>query len=1455
MAMGGPAGEEVREPAMASSVVRVRSKDGAIVGAGFFVAGDTVLTCAHVVSDALDQPRESIVEAGAVVGLDLPFAGGQPRGTAEVVHWVPVREDQGGDVAVLRLLVPLPGARPLPMAEVGDVWDHRTRAVGFTDDAPDGNWQQGRLRGPVGSSLVQLSRADGQAVHVRPGFSGSPVWDEALGVAVGMVVASQPVREAQQAFVMRTEALSGEAPGLRKILLPAKPFLGLQPFGEDAQDVFFGRDSDIDRVVTALEGDHPVVTVCGPSGSGKSSLALAGVVPRLRRAQWEVLVIDCGGVSVPQAALATELFERAAGGPGPARAEHADRVEAWLRELGLVDAFHRATGRTAERLLVVLDQAEALLSLPEPDLTKTLSLLFPPRRNGLRVLATLRADVINTALEHPRLAPVLTAGPTLPLSSMTRDQLHTVITRPLERAPGVTYDPGLDLRILDDAGTDPGVLPLLGFVLEQLWERQRGGRLSAATYQEIGGVKGALLQHAEQVWKSCVPTGSEEEARRLLAGLVRVVPGGDAMLRRVLTREEAGEERWRLAQAMAAKDQRLLVLHGGEGRPESAELAHEALITQWPEMAEVVRVDADFLDARAEIQHDLDRWERVGRRSDLLPGGFQLDSLTKRLHRREEELSKDHREFLAAARRRRRRFRRRTRAGWTAGALVLALIATLLTSNFLETRISAQRAGEARSRALSVQSDELVDTNPGHAALAAVAAYDTEPTQEARNALLRRYTENRNLEWSLSGAEGKFEDAAMSADGKVTLVTTDGGRALLFVRTAQGKVRQESLRLRPNVKSPRVSFDGRRISYLRKDDGVIVWHDVTPAAKRLLGRAHPLESPDSGGLGPEKSVDSVVQFKVTSFSRDARFLVESGDDGWTTGVFDQPEFPVRVWDLDTGRPYALPKKYSIATSAWFGPDNRTLVLESASRSIIAVDIRTGKMRRLTDSSGTVAKRSDGGSWVSADGTVALSCRKGSEDYNSPQSGAYYKAIRVSDGRVLRSYRWGGNECGTTLLDPSGKRFARHGSLSNDWEVLETFGNARPQKFIGPDLGFSDRAGFPLLGTARAPVVPVQRKTEITGQELATADGETAYGPPQLLGDGSTMLVRTGEEGSKLIVVETEGEKRVLSEVSNTFEIPPTKDQLFGVNRSKTLMADVSDENRVTVRRLPSLKKVSEFTVTRPPLQRGKDRREPVSLVFQPDGQLVTLSGTQIEHWNINDGRRLRAPIDLKDLRLTSQDEPEYSVDEHRVPGTIAVHASGEPNLYAVDLRTGRERKDLRLTFGEDLLTASFLQDSRYLAVLTTGRIVELWSAEPGQTPRRVVGPFGPLELGEFTVGNPEGADFFVAYGSTAVFLNADDPSYRDTYKFGAEQAFAATNTKDGKALLGAPAEGAGVLQLTRLDPALWKQHLCKVVGRDLSHDERSALPGPLPDEICPPDSAGPGQLGICTDARSQRPRT
>ncbi|MER8003890.1 trypsin-like peptidase domain-containing protein [Streptomyces sp. NPDC095613] len=624
-AAGAGRGEhEDADTVLATGTVRLRDGHGDSAGTGFLVGDGLVLTCAHVVCDALGKPRDTEVLAGARVTLDMPLLAGPGAPghdiEAEVAHWVPIREDRSGDVAVLRLLAPAPGARPLPTSLSRRLWEHGSRIVGFTRRSDRPVWQRGSLLGPAGKGWVQLSRADGQTVRVTGGFSGSPVWDNALGAVVGMIVAAEPVRDDQQAYMLHLGALADEIPALAEAFLVPTPFRGLEPFREEDADVFFGREEDTETVVRALRGERAAVTLCGPSGCGKSSLALAGVAPVMRRAGHEVVVVHCGRTSRPVGALAVELLELARQERfGPPRAIGVERVVTWLTGAGLADTVHRLTGSATTDLLVVLDQAEALLDLPEGDLTALLSVLFPSRRTaGMRVLLTLRADFIDAALSHERLGPVLKRGAVLPLTPMTREQLRAVITCPVDRVPGVSYEPGLVRRILEDAGSEPGALPLLSFVLRHLWEEQSGGRLRVEAYERAGGVSGALRRHAEEAWRKYVPSvtgtgfpdpaGAPEipdpmetvtHARRLLAGLVRVVPGSGApALRRVLTRAEAGEQRWRLAVLFAGKDERLLVLHGGAGTPESVELAHEALITAWPTLSEVVREDRDFLAAR-----------------------------------------------------------------------------------------------------------------------------------------------------------------------------------------------------------------------------------------------------------------------------------------------------------------------------------------------------------------------------------------------------------------------------------------------------------------------------------------------------------------------------------------------------------------------------------------------------------------------------------------------------------------------------------------------------------------------------------------------------------------------------------------------------------------------------------------------------------------------------------------
>ncbi|MFE7371195.1 nSTAND1 domain-containing NTPase [Streptomyces anulatus] len=1435
--MKGVQGGGGAESVLVSAVVRVRGPAGAIGGAGFLVAPELVLTCAHVVSDALERDRAETVEPGTEVRLDLPLAWSAGAGdrdgapwSAEVQHWVPIRPDQTGDIAVLRLRQPIPGALPLPLADPRDgVWDHRARAVGFTREAPDGIWQSGTFMGPTGKGWVQLSRAHGEAVHVEGGFSGSPVWDDELGAAVGMMVVAQPVREAQQAFALRTRTLVSEVPELAPVVDPASPFRGLEPFQESDADVYFGRDDDIERVVTALRGERHAVTVYGPSGCGKSSLALAGAVPRMRRDGYLVLRVNATDVTSARAALATELTEIARSGAyGPPRARNAAEVQAWLADGGLVDTVHRVLGPTAGRLLVVLDQAEALLDGSPAVAEEAARLLSPPSRHSrLRVLITLRADFVGAALNHAHFGSLLKEGVTVPLAPMSRDQLTAVIGEPVERVPAVAYDTGLERRILDDAGGEPGVLPLLGFVLSELWRLKAGGRLLTSVYEEMGGVSGALRRRAEQAWEECVgrkdgagpaadAEGRTEEALRLLSGLVRVLPGSEAPLRRRLTREEAGEERWRIAEALA--ERRLLVLRGDPGEAQSVELAHEALISAWPTLAHQVAADEEFLVGRAELGHDLDRWRKADRSPDFLPDGLHLRNLRHRLRDREAELTPEERDFLGRAQRRERARRTGRRVKWTAVTLAFALFVGLGTFLLHQSRVGAQQEAEGRSRSLSLLSDQLAQQDPVKAALIAMAAYDVSPTQEARSALLRRYDRSKQDAWVLSGTEGEIADVAASRDGRVVLAGSEQGRATLFLRTAGGRVLREHLRLPELISSPLVSGDGRRIAYTTTD-GHLYWREVrAPVDGRtpLLGPVSRIADRTFGHGGATEAMD---------LSRDGRQVATKSYGG-----------EVRVWDLRTKRSRRMPGLLPHTTGIRFGAGTDTLLVSRRTptadgASVAAVDLRTGAVRELAKG---IFHEGGGVLRTSGDGSVVVVCR----ERGKAGHGAQYRSLRVADGRELNRYDQKDGSCGSVAVDVTGERFAAR-TASGRWALVPNRPGARATHFTGPEKPEMMVEG--LLGAPGAPTVLTWGGNAVTGVVLTrsqTTDASLITNHPVLL-DGDLAVVRLGTADAdgrtlrenRLAVVGPEGD--VVSETAlpardvPAWSNPGFQQNVLAVNEPGTLAANAVGPGKVRIHELPSLKKLADITTAPPPT--GGDQ-DPLSLRFTGDGEeLVTLSGDRVEHWHPRDGRRLSPPLDLDGAALTGKESSGFSVGPYPEPGQVTVMAEGTPVSYVVDLRTGEELRELRLRLGTDITSIVRINGGRYAAAYARGGMVELWSAPPGRPPERTVSSLGPLNSGRWTAGvAKDGPRFILANGNTVRFQSVQDPGRFESYDFGKEQEFLAMS-RNGRTLLRSV---DGSTDVIRLDPSLWKRHLCAVVGRDLTPDERQGLPHDLPERIC-----------------------
>ncbi|MER5832961.1 trypsin-like peptidase domain-containing protein, partial [Streptomyces sp. NPDC002130] len=255
------------------------------MGVGFLVTDDVALTCAHVINAALGTPAETEPAADARIAVTLPLlrapAGSAPDGAAVgvphvmagVERWVPPRPSGAGDVAVLRLEARLQGGRPIRLVDEPEVWRHPARVFGFPANRPGGVWHSALLRARQADGWVQADLAEG-GYPVSHGFSGSPVWDEELNGVVGMMALAE-ADEPPASYLIPTTGLLDAWPELRNLVLPPSPFRRLLAFEEADAAVFHGRLAESEAVARMVAGERWTAIV-GPSGSGKSSLALAG---------------------------------------------------------------------------------------------------------------------------------------------------------------------------------------------------------------------------------------------------------------------------------------------------------------------------------------------------------------------------------------------------------------------------------------------------------------------------------------------------------------------------------------------------------------------------------------------------------------------------------------------------------------------------------------------------------------------------------------------------------------------------------------------------------------------------------------------------------------------------------------------------------------------------------------------------------------------------------------------------------------------------------------------------------------------------------------------------------------------------------------------------------------------------------------------------------------------------
>lgn len=476
-------------------------------------------------------------------------------------------------------------------------------------------------------------------------------------------------------------AIRGQSPGpdaqetIGKTFAAICPYRGLLYFREEDAPFFFGRATAVTHLIHAVS-QHSLVAVVGASGSGKSSVVRAGLVPALRPSHapvWEVATFV--PTDRPFQAMAAALM--------PWLEPDLRETDRLIETTKLADALrHRHTVLRdvadsvlkkqlgTDRLLLVVDQWEELCTLCQDEPARRAfidQVLDATAATKLSVVLTLRGDFYDRAITTYRPLSDRVQGALVNLGPMTQEELRLAIEEPA-RQVGLSFEPGLVELILEQAGDEPGHLPLVEFVLRQLWAHRRGGQLHHEAYKAMGQLEGAIANKAESLYVNL----SEADQRKLQQIFLRLVrPGeGEADTRRRATLVEVGEDVGALAKRLA--DERLLVTSRLAGSAEdSLEVSHEALIRHWDRLKRWVDADRRFLAWHERLRAAVEQYQESQKSEDALLRGFALTEARDWLEQKPEYFSALERHFIAASQR--CKVRRHVVAAATVG-LVLLLV-------------------------------------------------------------------------------------------------------------------------------------------------------------------------------------------------------------------------------------------------------------------------------------------------------------------------------------------------------------------------------------------------------------------------------------------------------------------------------------------------------------------------------------------------------------------------------------------------------------------------------------------------------------------------------------------------------------------------------------------------------------------------------------------------------------
>jgi WD40 repeat protein/class 3 adenylate cyclase len=1134
------------------------------------------------------------------------------------------------------------------------------------------------------------------------------------------------------------------------------PFKGLQFFDEGDSDLFFGRETLTAKLIHRLRDAHFLSVIIGASGSGKSSLVRAGLVPALKKggalingmkpfdgsANWQVHIIT--PTAHPLEALAIELTRDSES--VTAVATLVDDLSKDPRSLHffLSRRIHPRDLSIPRHTLLVIDQFEELFTLcrdefeREAFIDNLLTALTPPplplgeERKGesnITLIITLRADFYAHLAQYPELRDAVAQQQEY-IGPMTADELRSAIEEPA-RSGHWEFEPGLVDLILRDVGDEPGALPLLSHALLETWKRRAGHRLTLKGYADAGGVHGAIAHSAESLYQN-LSLNEQTIMRNILLRLTEFGEGTEDTRRRatfdeLMSHTEDPDHVRTVLNTLA--EARLVTLS-----EDTAEVAHEALIREWPKLREWLSQDREGIILHRHLTEASHEWELLERDAGSVYRGARLaqanewsvlnpnalntqermflDASNARTVHEEQEREEQRARELAAARElaetqrlsaSRLRIRNRVITSVGSIAVILALLAGMFGVQSNQNAITAQNnaatAQVAKDNALHAQATSQAETN-ARATQQAIAEANFTRAESQRLA-----AEATNL----INASGSSETAALLALRSLNLEYTPQGDAALLNAI--------------NLNYPLQVFTGHT--------GTVTQVAFSPDDQMILtGSADNTARLFDIETGQQLQIFSghTDQLNDLAFSPDGKLVL--------TGSSDQT---ARLWDTATGREiWAFVGHTNIVITVAFSQDGKQILTGSEDSTMRLWDAQTGRELNQWFIEEPVSAFSPDGNFAvgyseidnanhlwdinaltkthsfTYPGTIGRSNIEFSSDGKYLLAG-YGLVIVLSDvtsGQELQVFKGHTDGVNKLAFSPDGK-YVLSGSFDRTVRLWDIQTGQEVRRFSGHagavySVAFSSHGQRILTGGDDGTVLLWDIKAR---PELPTFNGQNDMYGIAFSADGRQMA--TNVISNELRLWDVESGQTLWSAQGSGLALWALK---FSPDGKYVLSGNM--DGVTTLWDAKTGKEVREFTA------QGLD--EIYNLAFSPDGKTIVAGGfsfarndTFVPMWEVETGKEiLRFPLPLSPVYGIS-----FSPD-----GKYVFTGGGDGVSYLWDAQTGTK---LREFVGGGV---GFSPDGKY-AVTVKGSTGFVLDVQTGQEIRRFDGPADGIG---FVVYSPDG---------------------------------------------------------------------------------------------------------------------